>query len=53
MATAALGAAATDSALAARGGGEHGKEKGKGKRHVVESALAGLAENRIINGPRR
>ncbi|KAI0100142.1 hypothetical protein GGR51DRAFT_533217 [Nemania sp. FL0031] len=46
VATAAIGAAATDSAL---GGGPHHKEK----RHVVESALAGLVENRVINGPRR
>ncbi|KAF2973414.1 hypothetical protein GQX73_g169 [Xylaria multiplex] len=46
VATAALGAAATDSALAARH--DH-----KEKRHVVESALAGLVENRVINGPRR
>ncbi|KAI1133397.1 hypothetical protein F5Y10DRAFT_287779 [Nemania abortiva] len=46
VATAAIGAAATDSAL---GGPRDHKEK----RHVVESALAGLAENRVINGPRR
>ncbi|KAI1199660.1 hypothetical protein F5X97DRAFT_341433 [Nemania serpens] len=46
VATAAIGAAATDSAL---GGGNGHKEK----RHVVESALAGLVENRVINGPRR
>lgn len=49
VATAALGAAATDSALGTRHHNEHKKEK----RHVVESALAGLAENRLINGPRR
>ncbi|KAI0434292.1 hypothetical protein F5Y09DRAFT_296537 [Xylaria sp. FL1042] len=46
VATAALGAAATDTAL----GGRH---ESKDKRHVVESALAGLVENRMINGPRR
>ncbi|RYC66167.1 hypothetical protein CHU98_g15 [Xylaria longipes] len=46
VATAAIGAAATDSAL---GGGNAHKEK----RHVVESVLAGLVENRVINGPRR
>ncbi|KAI0811997.1 hypothetical protein GGR55DRAFT_639969 [Xylaria sp. FL0064] len=46
VATAALGAAATDTAL----GGRHDP---KDKRHVVESALAGLVENRVINGPRR
>ncbi|KAI0479633.1 hypothetical protein F4859DRAFT_513137 [Xylaria cf. heliscus] len=50
VATAAIGAAATDSAL---GSGRHGYEKKKEKRHVVESALAGLVENRVINGPRR
>ncbi|KAI1182556.1 hypothetical protein F5B17DRAFT_419954 [Nemania serpens] len=45
VATAAIGAAATDSAL----------DEGRGhkqKRHVVEGALAGLVENRVINGPR-
>ncbi|KAH8167397.1 hypothetical protein CIB48_g843 [Xylaria polymorpha] len=47
VATAAIGAAATDSAL---GGGRHDHKE---KRHVVESALAGLVENRVINGPRR
>ncbi|KAI0440231.1 hypothetical protein F4803DRAFT_485236 [Xylaria telfairii] len=46
VATAAIGAAATDSAL---GGGRHDHKE---KRHVVESALAGLVENRVINGPR-
>ncbi|GAW18515.1 hypothetical protein ANO14919_079910 [Xylariales sp. No.14919] len=46
VATAAVGAAATDSAL----GGRHDHKE---KRHVVESALAGLVENRVINGPRR
>ena len=46
VATAAIGAAATDSALG-------GRRDGKEKRHVVESALAGLVENRVINGPRR
>ncbi|KAI0538183.1 hypothetical protein GGR58DRAFT_469099 [Xylaria digitata] len=46
VATAALGAAATDSALA-------GRHDHKEKRHMVESALAGLVENRVINGPRR
>ncbi|KAI1363058.1 hypothetical protein F5Y08DRAFT_341020 [Xylaria arbuscula] len=46
VATAAIGAAATDSALG-------GRRDGKDKRHVVESALAGLVENRVINGPRR
>ncbi|KAI1810229.1 hypothetical protein GGS20DRAFT_568479 [Poronia punctata] len=47
VATAAIGAAATDSAL-------H-KERGekKKKRTVIESAVAGLVENRVINGPRR
>ncbi|KAI0879128.1 hypothetical protein GGS24DRAFT_515269 [Hypoxylon argillaceum] len=48
VATAAVGAAATDSALL--GGGVHDRKE---KRHVVESALAGLVENRVINGPRR
>ncbi|KAI1167758.1 hypothetical protein F5B18DRAFT_601211 [Nemania serpens] len=46
VATAAIGAAATDSAL----GGRHDHKE---KRHVVESVLAGLVENRVINGPRR
>ncbi|KAI0974057.1 hypothetical protein F4678DRAFT_424450 [Xylaria arbuscula] len=46
VATAAIGAAATDSALG-------GSSSRKDKRHVVESALAGLVENRVINGPRR
>jgi hypothetical protein len=49
VATAALGAAATDTALAANAGQHDHKEK----RHIVESALAGLVENRLINGPRR
>ncbi|KAI8633768.1 hypothetical protein F5Y19DRAFT_489220 [Xylariaceae sp. FL1651] len=46
VATAALGAAATDSALGTQ-------RDRKGKRHVAESALAGLVQNRVINGPRR
>ncbi|KAI3322426.1 hypothetical protein HD806DRAFT_124384 [Xylariaceae sp. AK1471] len=46
VATAAIGAAATDSALGRRGGDR------REKRHVVESALAGLVENRVINGSR-
>ncbi|KAI0514499.1 hypothetical protein F5B22DRAFT_610721 [Xylaria bambusicola] len=46
IATAAIGAAATDSALG-------GRRDGKDKRHIVESALAGLVENRVINGPTR
>ncbi|KAI1751699.1 hypothetical protein F4782DRAFT_503953 [Xylaria castorea] len=49
VATAAIGAAATDSALG--GGGRH--DRNKETRHVVESALAGLVQNRVINGPRR
>ncbi|KAI0861594.1 hypothetical protein F4860DRAFT_165233 [Xylaria cubensis] len=47
VATAAIGAAATDSAI---GGGRHDHNE---TRHVIESALAGLAGNRVINGPRR
>ncbi|TGJ88685.1 hypothetical protein E0Z10_g74 [Xylaria hypoxylon] len=46
VATAAIGAAATDSAL----GGRHDN---KDKSHIVKSTLAGLVENRVINGPRR
>ncbi|KAI0456941.1 hypothetical protein F5B21DRAFT_466306 [Xylaria acuta] len=49
VATAAIGAAATDSVLGGGGRHDHTKEK----RHVAESALAGLVENRVINGPRR
>ncbi|KAI1738920.1 hypothetical protein F4680DRAFT_152736 [Xylaria scruposa] len=47
VATAAIGAAATDSAL---GGGRHDHKE---TRHIVESTLAGLAGNRVINGPRQ
>ncbi|XXG96820.1 hypothetical protein Hte_003111 [Hypoxylon texense] len=47
VATAAIGAAATD-ALMHRDDGDRTK-----KRHVVESVIAGLAENRVVNGSRR
>ncbi|KAI1172878.1 hypothetical protein F4777DRAFT_581451 [Nemania sp. FL0916] len=46
VATAALGAAATQSAMETT-------RPHKEKRHIVESAIAGLVENRAINGPRR
>ncbi|KAI6087334.1 hypothetical protein F4821DRAFT_236237 [Hypoxylon rubiginosum] len=46
VATAAIGAAATD-ALLNRDGDR------KGKKHVLESVIAGLAENRVVNGSRR
>jgi hypothetical protein len=51
VATAAIGAAATDSALEGRRE-DRGKKGGK-KRTVLESAFAGLVENRVLNGPRR
>ncbi|KAI1781350.1 hypothetical protein F4818DRAFT_35510 [Hypoxylon cercidicola] len=46
VATAAIGAAATDALIGK-------KDDGKNKRHVIESVIAGLAENRIVNGSRR
>ncbi|KAI1424068.1 hypothetical protein F5Y12DRAFT_753762 [Xylaria sp. FL1777] len=46
VATAAIGAAATDSALG-------GHRDHKDKRHMVESAIAGLVGNRVINGRRQ
>ncbi|KAI1075682.1 hypothetical protein F5B20DRAFT_558996 [Whalleya microplaca] len=46
VATAAIGAAATDAFIAKDG-------DRKTKRHVVESVIAGLAENRVLNGARR
>ncbi|KAI1340787.1 hypothetical protein F5Y15DRAFT_377920 [Xylariaceae sp. FL0016] len=49
VATAAVGAAATDALLA----GDKGRGRDpKTKRHVVESVVAGLVETRAINGPR-
>ena len=43
--TAAIGAAGVDGLISGNGD-KHGK------RHIFESALAGLATNRIVNGPR-
>ncbi|KAI0196965.1 hypothetical protein F4808DRAFT_438984 [Astrocystis sublimbata] len=53
VATAAIGAAATDSALLVKDGGGRNDFRGRDKRHFAESVVAGLAENRVINGPRR
>ncbi|KAI4868738.1 hypothetical protein F4820DRAFT_408613 [Hypoxylon rubiginosum] len=46
VATAAIGAAATDALINKDG------DRTK-KRHVIESVIAGLAENRVVNGSRR
>ncbi|KAI1762239.1 hypothetical protein GGR53DRAFT_532800 [Hypoxylon sp. FL1150] len=46
VATAAIGAAATDALINADG-------ERKDKKHVIESVIAGLAENRVVNGSRR
>ncbi|KAI1396183.1 hypothetical protein F4819DRAFT_145702 [Hypoxylon fuscum] len=46
VATAAIGAAATDALL--------GRDSRRTtKRHLIESVVAGLAENRVVNGSRR
>jgi hypothetical protein len=50
VATAALGAAATDTAAHQLRG--HGGEDKHDKRHLMESVIGGLLANRVVNGPR-
>lgn len=48
VATAAMGAVATDAiADKARGG-----DQGDSKRHLIESTIGGLLTNQILNGPK-